>query len=94
MLPLKKPENKRTRTEKTVRNCVFMLVIVYVASLIWLFLNSQINVVNAESDLVSAYLSANYNVPNTNLTNTGLEDSDLENDGLVEIDLVDTWVEL
>lgn len=94
MLPLTKSENKRTRTEKTVRNCVFMLVIVYVASLIWLFLNSQINVVNAESDLVSAYLSANYNVPNTNLTNTGLEDSDLENDGLVEVDLVDTWVEL
>jgi hypothetical protein len=33
MLPLKKPENKRTSAEKAIRNSVFMLVIVYVASL-------------------------------------------------------------
>lgn len=94
MLPLKKPENKRTSTEKAVRNCVFMFVIAYVSLLTWLFLNSQINVANAESDLVSTYLSANVALTNANLTNTGVENTDVENDEIVDVDLVDAWVEL
>lgn len=95
MLPLKKPENKRTSAEKAIRNSVFMLVIVYVASLTWLFLNSQINVVNAESDLVSAQLSANVISANTGSLDENVEDSDNveyvveEDTDLVEDQVVD-----
>ena len=94
MLPLKKPENKRTSTEKSIRNCVFMIVIAYVSLLTWLFLNAQINIANAESDLVSTHLSANLNSSNNSSTDTISEESDLENDELVDVDLVETWVEL
>ena len=91
MLPLRKAEDKRTATEKTVRNCVFMFVIVYVALLTYLFLNTQINVVNAESDLVSVTLSSNFNLPNTDSVNA---DSENSNNDLLDSDLVDTRVEL
>ena len=83
MLPKRKPESKRTSTEKAIRNCVFMLVIVYVASLIWLFLSSQINVVNAESDLVSAYLSANVTSVSTDSETVDEENVEVE-DAIVE----------
>lgn len=93
MLPLKKPENKRTSAEKAIRNSVFMLVIVYVASLTWLFLNSQINVVNAESDLVSAQLSANVISANTGSLDENVEDSDNVEDVVEEdTDLVEDQV--
>ena len=89
MLPLKKPENKRTSTEKAIRNSVFMLVIVYVASLTWLFLNSQIDVVNAESDLTSVNLSANANLINTRLTSTGADDVIVEDTGAVDAEILE-----
>lgn len=88
-LPIKKSEDKRTSAEKTVRNCVFMFVIAYVALLTGLFLNSQINVVNAESDLVSSYLSANVNLVNTWASTTDEENIEAE-DAVVE----DTEVEI
>jgi len=94
MLPLKKPENKRTATEKSVRNCVFMFVIVYVALLTGLFLNSQINVVNAESDLVSAYLTANVNVVNTDKETIEEEVVEAEDAVVEDIEVEATDVEL
>ena len=93
MLPINKPEEKRTSAEKTVRNCVFMLVIVYVATLTGLFLNSQINVVNAESDLVSTYLSANVTSVNSGATVT--DEEVVEEDAVVEnVEVESTEVEL
>lgn len=58
-LPLHKPESQRTRKEKKVRNCVFLWLVAYVALLTWLFLNAEINEVNAESDLVLASMAMN-----------------------------------
>ena len=83
-----KSETDRTPAEKTVRNCVFMAVIMYVALLTWLFLNSQINVANAESDLASACLSSNINVVNTNLSWSSLDDANLEDTELVSDEVV------
>lgn len=92
MLPIRKPESKRTSTEKAIRNCVFMLVIVYVASLTWLFLNSQINVVNAESDLVSAYLSANVTSINTGAIDE--ENVEIEDAVVEDVEVENSDVEL
>ena len=94
-----KSEDKRTSVEKGIRNCVFMLVIVYVASLTWLFLNSQINMVNAESDLVSANLMASVNLVNTGSSSTDTEEVVVEDTELVDVemsesDLVESEFEL
>ena len=93
-LPIKKPEDKRTSAEKTVRNCVFMFVIAYVALLTGLFLNSQINVVNAESDLVSSYLSANVNLVNTGTTVTEEENVEVEDSAVEDAEVESIDVEL
>ncbi len=87
-----KSETDRTPAEKTVRNCVFMAVIMYVALLTWLFLNSQINVVNAESDLVSACLYSNINVVNDSRNDNIIEDIISEDTISEENDLSETDV--
>ena len=50
---LYKKESERTRTEKLVRDLVMYGVVIYAAVLGFLFVNANVNLANAQAELIS-----------------------------------------
>lgn len=58
VLPLHKKESERTPTEKLFRDIVFYMLVIYVSTLAFFLVNSQIKLANAQTDLINANLVA------------------------------------
>jgi len=55
-----KKEADRTSTEKLLRDIVFYVLVLYVATLAFFLVNSQIKLANAQTDLINASLMSEY----------------------------------
>lgn len=51
-----KKESERTQTEKLLRDVICYLVVIYVSTLAFFWVNSQIKLANAQTDLANASL--------------------------------------
>ena len=56
-MPLKKAESDRTKKERVIRDIVCYAVVAYVAVLSILFVNAQVKLANASSDLANAFIN-------------------------------------
>ena len=57
-LPFYKKESERTPSEKLFRDIICYLLVIYVSTLAFFFVNSQIKLADAQTDLINANLIA------------------------------------
>lgn len=55
-----KKESERTPSEKLFRDIIFYLLVIYVATLAFFWVNSQIKLSNAQTDLINSSLMTEY----------------------------------
>ena len=53
-----KKESERTPSEKLFRDIIFYLLVIYVATLAFFWVNSQIKYANAQTDMINANMIA------------------------------------
>lgn len=59
-----KKESERTPSEKLLRDIVFYLLVIYVSTLAFFRVNSQIKLANAQTDLANAGMMAEQQLSN------------------------------